>query len=161
MADHEASTTVSVAPNVLFDYLADIERLPDYLPWLTGVHRTGPRPTEAQGLEARLPQQPVHEEVDVTAQVPAGGSDQPTHSEAWIDVVEENRSLRWGSPGDHDYHGELDVDFIADGTSRLTVRLHTTHSPDQAIDDYLHHALETIKNTVEQPPASPGNTPQA
>jgi uncharacterized protein YndB with AHSA1/START domain len=162
MADHEASTTVDVAPNILFDYLSDIERLPDYLPWLTDVHRTAPRPTEAQGMEARRPRQPVHEDVDVTAEVPADGrSDQPVHSEAWIDVVEENRRLRWGAPGDHDYHGELDVDFVADGTSRLTVRLHTTHSPGQEIDNHLHHALETIKSTIEQSPPTPGNTPQA
>ena len=26
-------------------------------------------------------------------------------------LQEENRSLRWGSPDEHDYHGELDVDF--------------------------------------------------
>ncbi|TCO12872.1 hypothetical protein EV652_12843 [Kribbella steppae] len=162
MADHEASTTVDVAANVLFDYLSDIEHLPDYLPWLTDVHRAAPRPAEAQGMEARRPQQPVHEEVEVTAHVPAGGEpDQTVHSEAWIDIVEENRSLRWGAPGEQDYHGELDIDFVADGTSRLTVRLHTTHTPDQDIDDYLHHALETIKATVEQPPTTPGDTPQA
>lgn len=70
MADHEASTTVDVAANVLFDYLSDIEHLPDYLPWLTDVRRTEPRPAEAQGLEARLPHQPVHENVKVTAEVP-------------------------------------------------------------------------------------------
>ncbi|WP_433169284.1 SRPBCC family protein [Kribbella sp. CA-247076] len=162
MADHEASTMVDVAPNILFDYLADIERLPEYLPWLTGVHRTGSRPTEAQGMEARRPQQAVHEEVEVTAIDPyAGQGDQPVHSEAWIDVVEENRKVRWGAPGDHDYHGELDVDFVADGTSRLTVRLHTTHAPDEDIDHHLHHALETIKTTIEQAPPTPGDTPQA
>jgi uncharacterized protein YndB with AHSA1/START domain len=162
MADHEASTTVEVAPNILFDYLSDIEHLPDYLPWLTDVHRTAPRPVEAQGLEARLPHQPVHEEVEVTAEEPAGdGSEHTVHGEAWIEIVEENRSLRWGAAGEGDYHGELDVDFVADGTSRLTVRLHTTHSPDQAIDDYLREALETIKTTTEHAPTSPGDTPQA
>ncbi|TDD22179.1 SRPBCC family protein [Kribbella turkmenica] len=162
MADHEASTTVDVAPNILFDYLADVERLPEYLPWLTGVYPTGPRPAEAQGMEARRPQQPVHQKVEVTAVDPAAEpSEQPVHSEAWIDVVEENRSLRWGAPGDNGYHGELDVDFVADGTSRLTVRLHTTQAPDQEIDHHLHHALETIKSTIENTPPTPGDTPQA
>lgn len=160
MADHEASTVVEVAPNVLFDYVSDIDHLPEYLPWLTDVHRTAARPVEAQGPEVRRPQQPVHEDIEVTAEVPHGeGSAEPKPGEAWIEVVDENRSLRWGAAGDHDYHGELDVDFVADGTSRLTVRLHTTHSPDQAIDDYLHHALKTIKTTIEHPP--PAATPQA
>jgi hypothetical protein len=162
MADHEASTIVDVAPDVLFDYLSDIGHLPDYLPWLTDVHRTRPRPADAQGLEARLPREPVHEQVEVTAEVPAGeGSDQAVRNEAWIDIVEENRSLRWGAPGESDYHGELDVDFVADGTSRLTVRLHTTHSTGQAIDDQLHRALESIKTTIERPPTNTGDTPQA
>lgn len=162
MADHEASTTVDVAANVLFDYLSDIEHLPDYLPWLTDVRRTEPRPAEAQGLEARLPHQPVHEDVEVTAEVPAAGpSDQTVRSDAWIDIVEENRLLRWGAPGEDDYHGELDVGFVADGTSRLTVRLHTAHSPDQAVDDGLHRALDAIKTTIEHPPTAPDDTPQA
>ena len=157
----QASTTVDVAPDVLFDYLSDIERRCNYLPWLTDVHRTAPRPAEARAWKPR-PQQPVHEQVEVTAEMPAGGeSDQAVHSEAWIDIVEENRSLRWGAPGEQDYHGELDIHFVADGTSRLTVRLHTTHSPDQDIDDYLHHALETIKTTVEQTPTTASDTPQA
>jgi uncharacterized protein YndB with AHSA1/START domain len=156
MGHHEASTIVDVAPNILFDYLSDLEHLPDYLPRLTDVHRTGPQPDEAQGMEVRRPHQPVHEEVEVTAEVPADGHTERTvRSEAWIEVVEENRRLRWGAPGEHDYHGELDVDFVADGTSRLTVRLDTEHSAGQAIDDELHRALEGIKTTVEHTP-SPG-----
>jgi hypothetical protein len=149
-------------PNVLFDYLSDVEHLPDYLPWLTDVHRSEPRPAEAQGMEARRPRQPVRQEVEVTAEVAAGGgSDQTAHSEAWIDVVEENRRLRWGAPGGDEYNGELDVDFVADGTSRLTVRLHTTHSTDQAIDDQLRRALAAIKTTIERPPTTSSQTPQA
>jgi hypothetical protein len=149
MAHHEASTTVDVAANILFDYLADIQHLPQYLPRLTGVHPTAPTPPEAQGLEARQPRQPVHHEVEVTADEPSG---QTVRSEAWIDVVEENRSLRWGAPGDHDYHGELDVEFVADGTSNLTIRLDTSHPATPAIDEELRHALDTIKTTLEQTP---------
>jgi hypothetical protein len=107
MADHEASTIVDVAENVLFDYRADVEHLSDHLPWLTDVRRTEPRAAEAQGMEARRPHQQVHEEVEVTAEVPAGEqSDRTVHSEAWIDIVEENRRLRWGAPGGDDYNGE-------------------------------------------------------
>jgi hypothetical protein len=149
MAHHEASTTVDVAPNLLFDYLSDIQHLPEYLPRLTDVHPTAPMPPDAQGLEARLPMQPVHYEVEVTADEPSG---QSVRSEAWIDVVEENRSLRWGVPGESGYHGELDVDFVADGTSLLTVRLDTVHGSDPAIDDELHRALDGIKTSVEQAP---------
>lgn len=153
MADHEASTTVDVAPNILFDYLADIERLPEYLPRMTEIHRTSPRPDEAQGMEARRPGEPVHEDVEVTAVVPGGESgEQERHSEATIDIVEENRKLRWAAPGDSEYHGELDVDFVSDSTSKLTVRLHTGHDANPAVDEELRRSLEGIKTTLEQRP---------
>lgn len=158
MKHHEASTTVDVAANILFDYLSDLDNLPDYLPRLAAIHRTAPTPAEAQGLEARLPKEPVHEEVDVAATTPSG---ETVHSEAWIDIVEENRSLRWGAPGGSDYHGELDVDFVADGTSKLTVRLDTEHDTADAINSQLHEALETIKTRLEQAPPSSAGTPEA
>jgi hypothetical protein len=147
MAHHEASTTVNVAPNILFDYLADLERLPEYLPRLTEVRPTTPEPAEAQGMEARRPRQPVHREVEVTAEEPAGRT---VRSEAWIDVVEENRSLRWGTPGEPGYHGELEVEFVADGTSQLTIQLDTTHTADPAIDEELHRVLNGIRTSLEQ-----------
>jgi hypothetical protein len=146
MAHHEASTMVDVAPNILFEYLADLDNLPAYMPRLSDVHRIEPRPAEAQGAEARLPKEPVHEDVEVTAEVPSG---REVHSDAWIEVVEENRTLRWGAPGEHDYHGELDVDFVADGTSRLTVRLDTAHATGQDIDNALEKALDGIKASLE------------
>jgi len=148
MAHHEASATVDVAANLVFEYLSDVQHLPAYLPRLTDVRPTAPPPADAQGMEARQPQQPVHHEVEVTADEPSG---QTVRSEAWIDVIEENRTLRWGAPGDSGYHGELEVDFIADGTSRLTVRLDTDHPASPAIDTELQRALTTIKSTLERP----------
>jgi uncharacterized protein YndB with AHSA1/START domain len=147
MAHHEASTTVNVAPNILFDYLADIEHLPEYLPRLTEVRPTTPEPAEAQGMEARRPRQPVHREVEVTAEEPPGRT---VRSAAWIDVVEEKRSLGWGTPGEPGYHGELEVEFVADGTSLLTIRLDTTHAEDAAVDAELYRALNGIRSSLEQ-----------
>jgi uncharacterized protein YndB with AHSA1/START domain len=147
MTHHEAWTTVDVAPNIVFDYLSEIDNLPRYLPRLRDVHRLEPRPDEAQGLEVRTPNQPVHEDVEVTAEVPSGGE---VRSDAWIEVIEENRSLRWGAPGENDYHGELDVDFVADGTSRLTVRLDTGHAGDEDIEEALQQTLAGIKATLER-----------
>jgi uncharacterized protein YndB with AHSA1/START domain len=146
MAHHEVSTTVDVAPNILFEYLSDVQNLPNYLPRMTGVHETEPLPENAQGAEARRPKEPVHHEVEVTAEEPSG---QSVRSEAWIDVVEENRTLRWGAPGDSDYHGELEVGFVADGTAQLTVRLDTEHPDDPAIDDELRKAVEGIKTSIQ------------
>jgi uncharacterized protein YndB with AHSA1/START domain len=154
MAHHEATTTMDVAPNILFDYLRDIEHLPEYLPRLSAVHQLEPDPAEAQGLEARRPRQPVHREVEVIAEEPPGRT---VRSEAWIDVVEENRVLRWGASGVPDYHGELEVEFVADGTSQLTIRLDTAHIEDPAVDAELYRALDGIRISLESASRTEGD----
>ncbi|ADB32873.1 hypothetical protein Kfla_3820 [Kribbella flavida DSM 17836] len=151
MGDYEASTVVDVAPNVLFDYLSDVERLPEYLPQMTEAHRLDAPSDEAQGPEARMPGEAVHERVEVAAVIdPDDGPEREVRSEAEIDIVEQGRTLRWSAPGPHDYHGELDVDFVADGTSKLTVRLHTEHAEGASIDEALQHTLAGIKTSVER-----------
>ncbi|HWD77258.1 MAG TPA: SRPBCC family protein [Kribbella sp.] len=142
MGEHEASTIVDVAPNIVFERLSDLGKLPGYIPWLTSLHATEV-PVTAQGPEARRPHQPVHEDVDVTV----GGG----HRDGWIEVLDEERTLRWGMDGGHQYGGELVVGFVADGTSTLTVRLHTTEST--AVDEELERTLTTIKTTLEKEPS--------
>ncbi|GAA1564472.1 hypothetical protein GCM10009804_21460 [Kribbella hippodromi] len=152
MGEHEAWTTIDVAPNLVFDRLSDLDRLPEYLPWMRAVRRTSARPAEAQGPEARRPRQAVHEEVAVTT---ADARSQ----EGWIDVVDEARVLRWGAAGPHDYAGELAVDFVADGTSRLTVRVRTNH--DDAVDAELAEVLTGLKTTLERENEAPKDDPEA
>lgn len=144
MGDYEASTTVNVAANVLFDYLADVERLPEYLPQMTEAHRTG------------------GDKVEVAAVIqPEGEPEREVSGEAWLDVVEDGKKLRWGAPGPHEYHGELDVDFVADDTSTLTVRLHTDHAEGSSIEDGLQQTLAGIKSAIEEPAAKPSSEPSA
>jgi hypothetical protein len=142
MGEHEASTVVDVAPNIVFERLSNLGDLPGYIPWLTSLHPTAV-PASAQGAEARRPHQAVHEDVDVTV----GGG----HREGWIELIDEERTLRWGIEGIHQYGGELIVDFVADGTSKLTVRVHTTETT--AVDEELDRTLTTIKTMLEQQPS--------
>jgi uncharacterized protein YndB with AHSA1/START domain len=151
MGNHEASTTVDVAPNIVYDRLSDLDRLPEYLPWMTGLRRTAGRPAEAQGPETRRPHQAVHEEIDVAAG--------DAHQEGWIDVIDEDRVLRWGAAGPHEYEGELQVGFVSDGTSRLTVRVHTTSEAD--VDAELERALAEIKTALELEARSVSGEPEA
>ncbi|MGC4938828.1 SRPBCC family protein [Kribbella sp. DT2] len=152
MGDYEATTVVDVAPNVLFEYLSDVERLPEYLPQMTEAHRLEEPSAQSQGAEARQPGEAVRERVEVAAVV---GDEREVRSEAAIDIVEEDRKIRWSAPGPHDYHGELEVGFIADGTAQLTVRLHTDHAEGPSIDEALQRTLGGIKATVEQPGKQP------
>ncbi len=138
MGDYEASTTVDVDAEVLFGYLSDVERLPEYLPQMTEAHPSG------------------GDKVEVAAVIkPEGEPEREVSGEAWMEIVEDGKKLRWGAPGPHDYHGELDVDFAADGTSTLTVRLHTDHAEGPSIEDGLQHTLAGIKSAVEKKAAKP------
>ncbi|WP_327676670.1 SRPBCC family protein [Streptomyces sp. NBC_00467] len=133
MGDYDNAITVSVPPSRLFAYLADVENLPRYMPRLTAAH-------------------PHHgDRVTVTAHIdPEGAPEQDVTSEAWIRVLEQGKTLEWGAPGPHEYHGRLHVGRgeSAD-TSRLSVELHTERTEGDEIDEGLREALRGIKAAVE------------
>jgi hypothetical protein len=111
-----------------------VRNLPAYMPRLTSA-----RP-QADG------------KVDVTAHIdPADGPERDVEGEAGIKVTHEGRTLQWGAPGPHDYHGELDVDpGPADGTSTLTVRLHTERAEGDDVDRGVQETVDGIKRAVEE-----------
>ncbi|MET9667969.1 SRPBCC family protein [Streptomyces sp. NPDC006475] len=133
MGDYDNAITVAVPPRRLFEYLADVENLPHYMPRLTAAHpHDGDR-------------------VTVTAHIdPADAPEQDVTSEAWIRVLEEGRTLEWGAPGPNEYHGRLHVGRgeSAD-TSRLSVELHTARTEGEQVDEGLREALRGIKAAVE------------
>ncbi|PRH77816.1 SRPBCC family protein [Streptomyces solincola] len=133
MGDYDNSITVAVPPARLFAYLSDVKNLPHYMPRLTSARPEG------------------GDRVTVTAHIdPPDAPEQDVTSEAWIRVVEEGKSLEWGAPGPHDYHGRLHVaPGDSDGSSRLSVELHTESTEGGQVDHGLEEALEGIKHAVE------------
>ncbi|HEV7651543.1 MAG TPA: hypothetical protein VGP26_25615 [Actinophytocola sp.] len=51
-------------------------------------------------------------------------------ADALVRSDETKRQLSWGAEGPDDYHGELQVDDIAPGRSRITVSLHSVREAD-------------------------------
>lgn len=133
MGDYRDTIGVDVPPDRLFAYLADVENLPTYLPRMTSAVPEG------------------GDRVEVTARVdPGDGAERDVRAEAWVQVLEEGRSLRWGAPGPHEYHGELHVaPGDAEGGSQLTVVLHTERVEGTQIDDGLVEVLQGVKQAVE------------
>ncbi len=133
MGDYERSTTVSVAPARLFDYLADLTHLPSYLPRLTSVTPQG------------------GDKYQVSAHIdPPDGPARDVEGEAWMKVKEAGRTLSWGSTGPNHYRGELDVDpGDDDGSSKLTVRIHTERVEGDSIDSGLEETLAGLRRAVE------------
>jgi uncharacterized protein YndB with AHSA1/START domain len=134
MGDYQKSITVDVPPAKLFSYLADVRNLPNYMPRLTSAT-------------------PTHgDKVEVTAHIdPEGAPEQDVEGEAWVHVIEDGKSLEWGAPGPHDYHGRLHVGPSEAGNNAvLTVELHTERTEGDQIDDGLTETLDGIKRAAEQ-----------
>ena len=133
MGDYERSTTVSVPPARLFEYLADPTNLPAYLPRLTSVRPQG------------------GDKYTVSAHIdPPDGPARDVEGEAWMSVRQAGRTLAWGSEGPNDYRGELDVDPGAEHrSSTLTVRIHTERVEGDSIDSGLDETLAGLRRAVE------------
>lgn len=130
MGDYEKAQDVDAPAQQLFDYLSVVGNLPSYFSSMT----------EAEPAEG--------EAVHVVAQV----NGVTRKGEAWFRVDHERQHLAWGSEGDSDYHGELDV--TGDGsTSTVTVTLHTERVDSQQIQDGLASTLDNVKRLVEAGPA--------
>ncbi|MYS14620.1 SRPBCC family protein [Streptomyces sp. SID4982] len=134
MGNYDESITVAVPADRLFDYLADVENLPAYLPRLTSVEPEG------------------GDRVTVTAHIdPPGEPEQDVTSQAWVHVLEDGKSLEWGAPGPDDYHGRLHVTAGDEaGSSRLTVELHTDNVEGEHVSRGLEEALRGIKHAAER-----------
>lgn len=135
MGTDESTTTVTASPDALFAYLSDLHNLPEYFAAMKSADPAG-------RAEGDVP--PGSEAVHTVAEVDG----QQREGEAWLTRDADARSLRWGSEGPSDYHGELQVD--GEGSdSRVTVRLHTAHVEDARVQDGLDTTLAKIKEEVE------------
>ncbi len=126
MGTHQASTTIYAAPEVVFGYLSDVSHLPRYFHSMTRAEAEGGNKVE---VEANL------DGKEVTG-------------EAWLEADDDQRTLRWGSPGPSDYHGELSVAEAENQTCVVTVTLHTERTDDPAIDAGLAETLSNLATEV-------------
>jgi uncharacterized membrane protein len=133
MADFSGTTSVSTAPDALFDYLSEVAHLPDYFARMTSA-------SPGDG-----------EEVRTTARMPDG---QEVQGDAWFRVDASARRLEWGSEGPSSYAGRLEVRPSGSG-SEVEVHLHTTRveDGDAEVQDGISETLDKIKERAEALPA--------
>lgn len=103
MTTYTHTAEAHVSADVLFRFLAEPRNLPRYFPQLTAA--------EPEGGDS------VHVEAEVHGEHVEG--------EAWLHARGMERRLEWGAEGPDDYHGELQVEDLAPGRSRVTVSLHS------------------------------------
>jgi len=134
MTEHQSSTVVDLPADVVFSYLSDVENLPEYLPRMTGAHRTGDH------------------DVEVTAQLPGDGAEgsQQVGGTASFELDPSARELRWGSKGDKDYGGHIGVEPASDTSCTVTVGLRWHHGAPEDVDADLERSVRRIKVVIEE-----------
>jgi uncharacterized membrane protein len=141
MAEYEHSLRVEAQAVEVFGFVADVGNLPDYLPTV--------RRAEAQPGER--------------VRVAGNASGHEYDSDGFFRVDDQRRRMEWGSDGENEYRGWLEVKEADGGKScDVTVHLSFTPRPDQArqfeeqtgdrdrtVRQGIETALASIKNVCE------------
>ena len=141
MSEYQKTISIHADPERVFAYVSDIANLPDYLPT---VHRA----EKQQGERVRVQGEHKYD------------------SDGMFKVNQASRRLDWGSDGENNYKGWLQVNG---GSGQADVTVHISfepkpeiaqrmeeqahemggHSRDDAMNEGIETALQSIKNQVE------------
>lgn len=127
MTTYTHTADADIAADTLFEFLAEPRNLPRYFPEMTAA--------EPEGGES------VHVEANVHGK--------HVESEAWVRPNTSERRLEWGAEGPDDYHGELQVDELSPGRSRITVSLHSVREAEGGeVQDGLERTVAALTHAV-------------
>ncbi len=139
MAEYTDHIDVAAPADAVFAFVSDIENLPKYLPTVQHAH---PQSNERVEVEGK-----------------ANGH--PYNSDGYFKVDQAARTMTWGSDGENDYSGKMQV--TGDGsTAKVACSLKFTPSesikesmdknqggPSAAMTDGLRTSLQSIKQICE------------
>jgi uncharacterized membrane protein len=132
MAEFEQRTVVDAPAERLFDYLKQVENLPEYFDRMEDAEVTD------DGVVHTSAHLPEH----------APGDSEVVEGEAWFRVDEQEQRIEWGSEGPSDYHGWLAVTGD-DQRSEVEVHLSTSRTDDPAVNEGIRATLAHIRQQVE------------
>ncbi len=140
--EFEQSITVAAPANSIFDFISDVRNVPQYLPTVKNA------------------QPQAGERIRTQGQV----GDREYDSDGNFRVHEQERRLEWGSDGENDYSGWLEVQSVGELRSQVKVHIHYSprpeilqrmveHSPNHSfesvMDEGISRTLESIKRICE------------
>jgi len=140
--EFEQSITVAAPADAIFDFISDVRNVPQYLPTVKNA-----QPQEGERI--RTQGQAGEREYD---------------SDGHFRADEQARRLEWGSDGENDYSGWLEVH--SEGAERSQVKVHIHYSPrpetlqrmvehspshsfESVMDEGISKTLESIKQICE------------
>ena len=126
MADYHSSTQLAMRVDAVFDYLSEVEHLPDYAAFIGDVHAVAPG------------------EVHAAAHLPDGSTVAGT-SHWRVDTL--HRRLDWDAEDGSGYHGSILMRGHPDGT-HVRLLLHTPHDPDPAVQQAADDAMAALHTAL-------------
>ena len=140
--EFEQSITVAAPADAIFNFLADVKNVPQYLPT----------------VKSAQPQQGER----IRTQGQAG--DHTYDSDGHFRVDQQAQRLEWGSDGENDYRGWMQVQSNDSSQSQVTVHIHYAPKPEaakhmaeqspghsfaSAMNEGIAKTLESIKRICE------------
>jgi Polyketide cyclase / dehydrase and lipid transport len=126
LSTYEHSAPIDLDADLVFDYLSDVGNLPRYFPQMTKAEqRDGDTVRVAADVDGRI-----------------------VEADAWLRVERADRSLRWGTEGPHDYHGELRVTERGPGLCDLDITLHTTQTDGPDVQEGLVQTVAGLSQII-------------
>jgi uncharacterized membrane protein len=141
-SDFEKSIAVHAPADQIFNYLADVRNVPQYLPTVRDAQ-------PQQGERIRTQGQAGEHTYD---------------SDGHFRVNQQARRLEWGSDGENEYNGWMEVQDLGNSLSEVRVHIHYApapemaqkmserapeHSFESAMNEGIGKALESIKQICE------------
>jgi hypothetical protein len=124
MADYERSVSVAAAPDAAFQFLAEPTNLPRYVATMVEA-----KPGRGEELHVAADVQGRHEQ-----------------GEAHLHADPKTRRMEWGSPGENDYSGRLEVTPASDG-SKVTIEIHVAGDADE---NEINRVLDETAANIER-----------
>ena len=141
MGEYEHTTIVNSKPQQVFDFISDVNNLARYLPTVKNAMPQGSDRVRVQGEAAG----------------------HPYDSDGSYHVYKDRKRMEWGSDGENQYSGWLEVKDNERGAS-ASVTVHLSFEPrpelahqyeqqsgdrDRTINEGLKNALQSVKNLCE------------
>lgn len=125
--EFEQSITVAAEADGIFDFISDVKNVPQYLPTVKNAQ----------------PQQ--GERIRTQGQV----GDRSYDSDGHFRVDKQARRIEWGSDGENDYSGWLEVQGSGGSQSQVKVHIHYAPKPEtlqRMVENSPNHSFESVMN---------------
>lgn len=125
--DFEQSTTVTAPADDIFDFISDIRNVPQYLPTVKNA-----QPQEGERIRTQ-----------------GQAGDRTYDSDGHFRIDKQSRRIEWGSDGENDYRGWLEVQSEEESRSLVKVYIHYAPKPEvlqHMIERSPDHSFESTMN---------------